>query len=86
MKEIITRDLLDLRRFHVDLKEIKNPLQWWEKHESRFPIVAFLARQILGIVGSQIEIECIFYFAGILTNLRRYCVQYENLEKFNFIN
>jgi hypothetical protein len=27
------------------------------KHESLFPIVAFLAHQFLGIVGSQIEIE-----------------------------
>jgi hypothetical protein len=22
----------------MDLKEIKNPFQWWEKHESKFPI------------------------------------------------
>ncbi len=51
-KEIVTRELLDFRRFHVNLKEIKNPLQWWQKHESRFPIVAFLARQILGIVST----------------------------------
>jgi hypothetical protein len=51
-KEIVTRELLEFKRFHVNLKEIKNPFQWWEKHESRFPIVAFLARQILGIVSS----------------------------------
>jgi hypothetical protein len=49
----------------VNLKEIKYPLQWWEKHESRFPIVALLARQILGIVSSQIEIERIFSLVGI---------------------
>jgi hypothetical protein len=60
MKEIVTRELLVFRRFHVDLKEIKNPLQWWENHESRFPILFFLTKQILGIIGSQIEIECIF--------------------------
>jgi hypothetical protein len=71
MKEIVTKELLDLKRFHVDLKEINNPLQWWEKHDSRFPIVAFFARQILGIVGSQFETEQIFSLAGILTNLRR---------------
>jgi hypothetical protein len=50
-KEIVTRGLLDFKRFHVDLKEIKNPFQWWDKHESRFPIVTFLARQILRIVS-----------------------------------
>jgi hypothetical protein len=31
--------------------------------------MAFLAYQILGIVGSQIEIERIFSLAGIFTNL-----------------
>jgi len=40
----------------------------------------------LGIVGSQIEIETIFYLVGILTNLRRCCLQIENLEKLIFIN
>jgi hypothetical protein len=35
-KEIVTRELLDFKRFHVDVKDIKNTLHWWEKHESRF--------------------------------------------------
>ncbi len=61
MKEIVIWELLVIRRFHVDLKEIKNPLQWWENHESRFPIVVFLTKQILGIIDSQIEIEHIFF-------------------------
>jgi hypothetical protein len=51
-KEIVTRELLDFKRFHVDVKDIKNLLQWWEKHESRFFAIGFLAKQILGIVGS----------------------------------
>jgi len=41
------------------------------KHESLFPIIVFLAPQILGIVGSQIDIKRIFSLVGILTNLRR---------------
>jgi hypothetical protein len=39
VEEIVTWELLDFRRFHVDVKNIKNLLQWWEKHEFRFPIV-----------------------------------------------
>jgi hypothetical protein len=54
----------------VDLKDIKCPLKWWAKHESMFPIVAFLVHQIFGIVGFQIEIEIIFSIDEILTNLR----------------
>jgi hypothetical protein len=41
----------------MDVKEIKCHLQWWQKHESMFPTMGFLACQILGIVGSQIKIE-----------------------------
>jgi hypothetical protein len=57
--EIVTRKLLDFVRFHVDVKDIKNPLQWWEKLEFRFSIVG-IAKQILRIVDSQIETNTFF--------------------------
>ncbi len=44
----------------MDPKDIKCHLQWWGKYETVFPIVGFLAYQILSIVRSQIEI--IFFF------------------------
>jgi hypothetical protein len=71
VKEIITRELLDFKRFHVDMKHIKNPIQWWEKHESKFPTIGSLAKQILKIIGSQIETKHIFCFVAILTSLKR---------------
>jgi hypothetical protein len=52
----------------MDVKNIKCPLQWREKHESMFSIVGFCVRHILGIVGSQIEIERIFLLDRILIN------------------
>ncbi len=55
----------------MDDKNIKCPLQWWEKHESMFPIVDFYARQNLGIVGSKTEIEKIFSLIGILTSSKK---------------
>jgi hypothetical protein len=39
----------------MDVKNIKCPLQRWEKYESMFPIIGFYANQILRIVGCQIE-------------------------------
>jgi hypothetical protein len=51
-----------------------------------FPTIGFLAEQILGVVGSKIEIEVIFSLAKILTNLRRCRLQTENLEKLIFVN
>jgi hypothetical protein len=46
----------------------------------------FLIKQILEIVGSQIEIKNIFSFTKILTSLKRCCLQLNNLEKWIFIN
>jgi hypothetical protein len=38
-------------------EEVAKPLTWWKDHANKFPNVAFLARQILGILESQIETE-----------------------------
>jgi hypothetical protein len=70
VKEIITRELLDFKRFHVDMKDIKNHVQWWGKHESKFPIIGFFVKQILRIISSQIETKHIFSFVAILTSLK----------------
>jgi hypothetical protein len=42
-------------------------------HENMFPTISFCARQIVGIVGFQIEIERIFSLSRIPINLRRCC-------------
>jgi len=85
-KEIVTRELLDFKRFHVDVKDIKNLLQGWEKHESRFHVAGFFAKQILGIVSSQIEPKHIFSLVGILMSLKRCWLQSENLNKLILVN
>jgi hypothetical protein len=51
-----------------------------------FPIIGFLAHQILSIVGSHIETKMIFLLTKILTNHRRCRLQIENLEKMIFAN
>jgi hypothetical protein len=53
--ELVNRELLIFKRYQMDVKDIKCPLQWWEKHENMFPTIGFCARQFLGIVGSQFE-------------------------------
>jgi hypothetical protein len=50
--KLVNMELLIFKRFQVDPKKIKWLLQWCQKHESMFPTIGFLARQILGIVGS----------------------------------
>jgi hypothetical protein len=36
MKELVTKELSIFRRFPADMKNIKWPLEWWEKHEFIF--------------------------------------------------
>jgi hypothetical protein len=54
---LVNKELLIFRHYQVDVKNIKYPLQWCEKHERMFPIVGFCVNRMIGIVGSQIEIE-----------------------------
>jgi len=70
----------------VDSKEIKCRFQWWAKHEAIFSILDFLVGQVLEIVGSQIEIEILFFLVGILTNLKRCHLQSKTLERLIFVN
>jgi hypothetical protein len=49
-KEFVNKKLLIFKRFQENVKEIKCLLQWWEKHETMFPTMGFLACQKLGIV------------------------------------
>jgi hypothetical protein len=52
-KEVVN-ELHMFKKFQVDVKDIKHPLEWWAKHESLFLTMVFRACQILGIIGSQI--------------------------------
>jgi hypothetical protein len=45
-KELVNMELLIFKQYQVDVKEIKCHLQWWQKHESMFPTMGFLIRQI----------------------------------------
>jgi len=51
-----------------------------------FLIVGFLGCQILGIVGSWIQIEIMFSLTSIPTNVRKCQLLSKNLEKLMFVN
>jgi len=59
-KELVSQELLIFHRYEVDAKNIECSLEWWRKDKSMFPTIGFLVKQILGIVGSQLEIEFVF--------------------------
>jgi hypothetical protein len=41
---LVNRELLIFRHYQVDFKDIKCPVQWWEKHESMFLTIVFYVR------------------------------------------
>jgi hypothetical protein len=84
--KLINKEPLIFKRYQVNVKNIKCPMQWWEKHESMFPTISFCVKQILGIVVCQIKIKRIFSLVGILTSLKRCRLQLENLDKLIFVN
>jgi hypothetical protein len=49
-------------------------------HEGQFSNVGFLAKQILGMLSSQIETEWVFSLARVLTVLRHYYLHVENMD------
>jgi hypothetical protein len=61
------------------VKDIKCPFKQWEEYEIMFHTIGFLVHKILGIVELEIEVEMIFSLARILTNLRRFHLQLDNL-------
>jgi hypothetical protein len=71
--ELINIKFLIFKHYQVDVKKIKCPLQWKEKHENMF-IGGFYVRQILEIVRYQIEREKIFSLFRIFISLKR-CLQ-----------
>ncbi len=43
--KLINKKFLIFKRYEVDAKNIKCPLQWWEKHENMFPTIGFYVKK-----------------------------------------
>ncbi len=64
-EDLLKFELFLFCRIVISKEDLQSPLVWWKTHEPQFPNVGFLARQILGILGSQIKIECMFSIVGV---------------------
>jgi hypothetical protein len=67
---VVKEQVRHYRTKKVSDEGCKDPFAWWKVHESQFSYVVFVARYILGIVGSQIEGERVFNIVGICTNMQ----------------
>jgi hypothetical protein len=80
-KGLLLTKLCLFRQCAVNLNDdTGSPLFWWKEHARLYPNVAFLARHILAIHGSQIEIERIFFVARVLTNIHCCKLGFTNLD------
>jgi hypothetical protein len=43
--KLVNRELLILKCYQMDVKDIKCPLQWWEKHENMFLTIGFCSKE-----------------------------------------
>jgi len=84
-KEIVTSELKRFQDLSVAPKGTK-VLKWWSDHQTTFPTLAQVAKQVYCIPGSQAEVERIFSLCGILTGLRRCRLGVPNLEMLVRIN
>lgn len=62
------------------------PLHWWKKNDSRFPIVAKLARKYLAIPATSVPSERVFSPAGNIVNAKRSCLSSENVNMLVFLS
>jgi hypothetical protein len=79
---VVKNQLTHFRVKKVIDEECNDPLTWWRAEEGHFSNVKFVAHQILGIMGSQIEAEIVFNIASIYTNLCRSGLGTKNLVMF----
>jgi hypothetical protein len=63
---LVTRELFLLKRLSIPFTTCENLFIWWHNHKGQFLDVTFLAKQILGILRSQIEIKKVFNLVGVL--------------------
>ncbi len=55
--------------FDVPLKDAKDLLIWWSKHEKKFLTIAYFEKTILTMLASRIEMKRVFFIARIFTCL-----------------
>jgi uncharacterized Tic20 family protein len=65
-RTLVVGELFLFRRLFIPLSKCLDTLAWWHTHESEFPNVGFLPKQILEILGFQIGTKKMVSLVGVL--------------------
>ena len=60
--------------------------RWWKENATRFPIVARVARNILGVPATQAYSERLFSRAGNIISEKRSCLLSDRVEQLCFLS
>jgi len=63
-----------------------DPLRFWEKHQSSFPILSVVARVYLRMSATSVPVECMFSTTEIISNGKRSSIGPAKLNRILFID
>jgi hypothetical protein len=61
IEKLVKRELLVFKRYELDVKDIKCPLQWWQKHETMFATIRFLADKFWVLLDFKLKHKEFFF-------------------------
>ena len=77
----------EVDRYMHDLEDKKlTTLDWWRKHELRYPRIAVIARKMLGRPVTSVPSERLFSIGGKLVTADRACLHPDTVDQLLFLN
>lgn len=77
--------LENYRKSILKKKEKVNALLYWQQNEQNYPVIAKIAKKLLGIPSSSSEVERMFSVAGHIFSLRKRRMKIDLFENLTFL-
>lgn len=68
------------------VSRLTNPLEWWKNNESRFPLIAVIAKSFLCVPVTSTPSERVFSKAGLIVSKLRSNLKPKNVNALLFLN
>ncbi|KRT79298.1 hypothetical protein AMK59_6931 [Oryctes borbonicus] len=83
-----SKALIEIERYLEDelMDQHRNPLEWWREYKAIYPCMSVIAQEIMCALGTAVPSERIFSKSGYASNLRRSCLNNEEVKILTFLN